>query len=468
MKDRLKLLEKKICKIFQITSEKLLLYLPDWITGKRDVMAKKYYVRYGAGDISGLIRRNKIRTLTSYMMIAAAILLSAAGLLIGQSSPDEEIRSLRRPEFGTGSVSVPLEAKVIYSGYEWNDDLTLRVKQKALDKDEKLALLYDYGEHLRKIMLGENKDPQHISKPLNLVERDMSTGITVNWTSDAQEIISETGEVNLIGAAEPETVTLSAELVYEDAVVTEQYILMIDLDAGEEAYRENMAERLKDRVSELLRSNDSDSLKLPEELGDGMEVQWFIRKENNSPILIAAFLMIFLITFFKRYDRIDREIKEAEESILRDLPEFINKLVLLLNAGLVVSSAFTRIAADYQMSRNGKYGDKSTRRFLYEELVEMEKRVDRSHASLLRELADFSRRCGVREMIRITGIISDNWNKGSELSEKLEAESELMWLSRKKRAEEKGRLAETKLAFPLMILLMVLIMITIAPAMLEM
>ena len=64
-------------------------------------------------------------------------------------------------------------------------------------------------------------------------------------------------------------------------------------------------------------------------------------------------------------------------------------------------------------------------------------------------------------------MISDNWNKGTALAEKLESENEILWNSRKKIAEEKGKLAETKLTFPLMILLIVLIMIVIAPALME-
>jgi len=44
----------------------------------------------------------------------------------------------------------------------------------------------------------------------------------------------------------------------------------------------------------------------------------------------------------------------------------------------------------------------------------------------------------------------------------------LLWEQRKKLAEERGRAAETKMAFPLAILLLVLILITAAPAMLQM
>ncbi len=53
--------------------------------------------------------------------------------------------------------------------------------------------------------------------------------------------------------------------------------------------------------------------------------------------------------------------------------------------------------------------------------------------------------------------------KGNALSEKLEAEAAMLWQARKKQAESKGRIAETKLTFPLTILLSVLVVITIAP-----
>ena len=39
------------------------------------------------------------------------------------------------------------------------------------------------------------------------------------------------------------------------------------------------------------------------------------------------------------------------------------------------------------------------------------------------------------------------------MTEKLESESDILWTQRKKIAEEKGRIAETKLTFPLALLL---------------
>ena len=90
------------------------------------------------------------------------------------------------------------------------------------------------------------------------------------------------------------------------------------------------------------------------------------------------------------------------------------------------------------------------------------------NASFYKEMYDFARFSGVKELMRITNIMIDNINKGDDLSGKLRRENELLWFARKQQAEEKGRLAETKMTLPLMILLTVLIMVTIAPALMEM
>ena len=70
-------------------------------------------------------------------------------------------------------------------------------------------------------------------------------------------------------------------------------------------------------------------------------------------------------------------------------------------------------------------------------------------------------------MSRFASIISENINKGSELVEKLESEGDMLWLNRKKRIEERAKLADTKLTLPLVILLITLITITIAPALIS-
>jgi hypothetical protein len=456
-------------KQFFDIAEKLTLVLPDWVTGRSEVIGQKYYMKYGTGDFTRQIRQNKTRTMALYLCLASLFLAAAAFSLFGELTGSGEVKHLQRPEFGAAVKSVPVEVQIKYKDYIVSKNITVDVKPKALSMKEERKLLEDYSSRLSGLILGDNKDLNHINKPLNLIERDPATGITINWISDKPELIGEDGNVDLISASNSQYVNLHAELALDDSALVRTYKLKIDPNAEKEDFESSMLGRFRNSMDKLAESKDTEYMNLPVELDGGIKLRWYYGRENNSSLLVFLFVFLVMIVYFKRYDRVKRELKAAEESVIRDLPEFINKLVLLLNAGLVVSTAFSKIVEDY-VSFYGT-GSKATgrqRKYLYDELAEIQSRINQTNVSLIKELKEFSQRSGVRELVRLTAVISDNWNKGSALAEKLEEESELLWVRRKKRAEEKGKIAETKLTFPLVILLLVLIMITIAPAMLDM
>lgn len=158
---------------------------------------------------------------------------------------------------------------------------------------------------------------------------------------------------------------------------------------------------------------------------------------------------------------LEQQRRLQRESVMRQLPEFVNRLVLLLNAGLVLTSAFEK-SVEESFVEDSKGDD-----YFYGKLREIYVLCTTTNASMHVEFRKMAKESGIRELMRVSNIISDNIRKGVELTGKLQAESELLWISRKKSCEEKGRLAETKLTLPLMIFLMVLIIITVAPALME-
>ena len=157
------------------------------------------------------------------------------------------------------------------------------------------------------------------------------------------------------------------------------------------------------------------------------------------------------------------KIKREKEAILRDYPDFVDRLLLLLNAGLVLSTALHRLAEE-----GAPRPDKSRPAPLYRELYRIHVRVRESNTSFVEEFQQFAADSGIREIMRFSAILSHSLQKGSSLQEKLEAERELLLESRKGKLREWGSQAETKLVFPLMIQLLVLIFITIMPAMMSM
>lgn len=74
----------------------------------------------------------------------------------------------------------------------------------------------------------------------------------------------------------------------------------------------------------------------------------------------------------------------------------------------------------------------------------------------------------VKEMLRISTILLENERRGSDVVESLSRESRFQWEERKIVAAEKGKAIDTKMAGPLGLLLILLIVVTMAPAILVM
>ncbi len=202
---------------------------------------------------------------------------------------------------------------------------------------------------------------------------------------------------------------------------------------------------------------------LPAKLDTGETVTWTVEETAQTNTLVILLLMISSMVIIYRERNSAARKKEAgdRESVLSQLPGFINRLVLLLNAGMVINSAFEKAVQE------GAAGCKDDTDYFYQNMKGIHASMNKANGSMGKELKEFARRSGVQELMRISNIINDNLNKGTELTHKLQSESELLWLGRKKRCEELGKLAETKLTLPLLLFLLVLIVITIAPALLE-
>ena len=82
-----------------------------------------------------------------------------------------------------------------------------------------------------------------------------------------------------------------------------------------------------------------DVVYLPSELAGGEKVRWEKYKVSDLPLIIAALIVTILLLVKNRYSGLEKEERMAKESILKELPEFINKIILLINAGVVINTA---------------------------------------------------------------------------------------------------------------------------------
>ena len=308
----------------------------------------------------------------------------------------------------------------------------------------------------------------------------MIADIALSSSKEAVKLVQSNGHLYMIRPEEGQEasyLSLKADISGKYGNVEEKASVMLepygkqdddgkgleDEAPGEAEESERMGYEIRNVISGFNKDVSQKRIELPAVLDTGERISWTVEDDERSNVFIIAMLtMIIAFCIYRnRFAGIERRKREERESVIRQLPEFVNRLVLLLNAGLVLTSAFER-SVEESFGFNDGNDD-----YFYGKMKEIYMTSKTANGSMNTELRRMAKESGIRELMRVSNIINDNINKGVELTHKLQAESELLWLSRKKSCEEKGRLAETKLTLPLMIFLMVLIMITIAPALLE-
>ncbi len=153
-----------------------------------------------------------------------------------------------------------------------------------------------------------------------------------------------------------------------------------------------------------------------------------------------------------------RELKRRKSSFMAEFPNMVLQLTLLLNAGLILDAAFGELLAD-------KGADSH---ILYRLLAEIRERCLRTNASFTAELYRLAGRSRQRDLIRFATLLAEHQGRGSALAGRLEREKDHLWAGRLASARASAREAETRLCFPLMLLLLAIVIISIAPALLEM
>lgn len=181
-----------------------------------------------------------------------------------------------------------------------------------------------------------------------------------------------------------------------------------------------------------------------------------INNEYASAVVCLALSPAAALALALLQDKeLDSKIEDRRTAIMIEFPEFINKLLLLVNAGMTISKAWEKIVADNK--RNTP---------LYEEL---NLSVAEIRAGKLESTAyeEFARRCKVKEIIKFVSVIILNLKKGgAEVVPALHAQSDECWEMRKATARRLGEKASSKLMLPMAIMLVGIILIVALPAVL--
>jgi len=439
------------------------LAIEDRLTGGAAKLRELYRGAFTEAEAARLALETKKQNRKMALLILLVMLVVIAAAVLNASADIEPGLDLSRPGAGDAPKTLEAEVSAEYDGYTAKERAAIRILPREPSPEEAEAMLRALEQRLPGIILGDNASLDAVLYDLRLPGADPDTGAEFSWRSSDTHIISNEGEVNLVGVDAGSAVTLTVYIRFASAMSTFHIVAKTGEGVPEERIDKALKARLTEAVREASGSRDGEEASLPSETPDGVKLTWTAPVRDNGEVAVVVCVLFALFCYTQRFRSATRYIEKARADMERDFPDFIQKLGLLLGAGLVTASAISRITDDYIGTRE-IYG----RRCLYEEIAAARERMRASGTPLIYEFSELARRSGLRELMRFSSTLADNIDKGSTLADKLRAENELLWESRKKRAEKESRLAETKLIFPMALQILAVIAITVMPAAFEM
>lgn len=174
----------------------------------------------------------------------------------------------------------------------------------------------------------------------------------------------------------------------------------------------------------------------------------------NDPVtgLVIALGLGLLLPWFALRD-LEGKVQKRHNAIAMDMPELVNKIVILTGAGLTLQGALAKIT-------NEMYSDK----ILYKELAHTMAMIEAGESADA-AFDHMSIKCNMAEMRRFIAIIIQNIHRGgSDVSSALKSIGDELWRSRKATALRVAEEASTKMLFPMMLMLFAVVLLVIAPA----
>lgn len=169
---------------------------------------------------------------------------------------------------------------------------------------------------------------------------------------------------------------------------------------------------------------------------------------SKEALLFGAAIIVLLVWYM---DEITKDkLTNRRDEILRDFPQVLSKLTLLVNSGMVLRDAWKNVAE----KGNG---------ILYEEMLQTCEEMKQGVAEI-DAYQNFAERCEVKEIKRFTSSIIQNMVKGNaELTKFLREMSDEMWNEKKNMVKRKGEIANSKLLVPIMLIFIGILIVIMVP-----
>ena len=392
------------------------------------------------------------------LCLMAGVFLSAAYIFAGgRESVLREGRYILRSSYGEGEEEYELRVSGI--GDE-EETISLTVSERKHTDQELQALFSELAEQLPMIMAADNKDLDNVNRDLYLPDSvDGFEGIRLSWYPEDPELISYKGE---LVTEVTEAVETGLSLVMKGGDLSDEYFYRIRLIPAVYTEDEQIRRELIRSIEEAdKRNREEELMELPMEIS-GRKLSYSEKRDMTPVLIMALSISAALLLWLRPAEEERRKQRERKESLRRDYPELVTRLLLYTGAGLTIKNAWISICEDMEEMDGTGQGRVLTGE-LRRTVNDMEKGVPESRA-----YPEFGRRCGLRCYQRLAAILEQGRRNGDRnLRERLRFEMDEAYEERRNRALRTGQEASTRLMLPLFISFAAIMLIVMAPSLMS-
>lgn len=362
---------------------------------------------------------------------------------------------LTRPTQGAGdqTVLLKLDADDKLSNYEYEFVVEEQIpSQKEIEEYFAMAK----KEIMETIFDGQPADC--VRKNLKLQDDYANHMVKVEWNFDPPQYIDENGSI-FSEYIPNEGVLVNAQIALNCAKNKEILAFSFKIFAPERSEKDRFLDKIDLKLHTELQK-EGEEVQLPESI-DGVLLHWKVAKEKVTVKILLMELIILVVALVYKREKQKEQKNRVEKELRSDYAKIVSTMAILMASGMTIRQSWNKISARYITKRQE---NQIKRREGYEVIVEACQRMKsgESERTVYRDLGECVKLAEYRHLSR---MLVQNFEKGNKgIAALLEAESESAFEERKRIAMKLGEEAGTKMLFPMIMMLGLIMAIILIPA----
>ena len=383
-------------------------------------------------------------------IIASAVLIVMACGISAVFNSKVENNTIKRKEGDTSKEEILLQIKTEEEGWQ---DIILELYPKEYSVEELERMFLEVCEKLPGLICMENDNLQSICSDLNLVQEVSGYPFSIHWRSSKNRVVDEEGKLSWEEENVDGRLELTAVFSYSDW--EKEYTIPVRIQVERE---ENLVNYLKADLQQQEEQTRQEAFFSLPTLFLENSLQWRYTPDNTYLVLALLFAFLIPLISYLKDREISNQSRERKHQLQESFSDFISRLILLIEAGLSIQGAFFRIGEDYLKKREEKQN------YLYEEIIY----ICRQMKNGLTEKEGYellAKRCGLSCYKKLSGLLIQHLHKGGNgILESLREEATKAGDEQKRETQKKGEEMGTKLLFPMILMLGIVMIFIMIPA----